>query len=206
MKEAIRLCTCLFLAAFALAGPVAAQSPGAAAKEAKEEKPKTIAELVADSDRVDGLFTLFRDRKTGQVRMLVRRDQLDKEFIYFAQSSNGLPQVGFIVRGTYLVNDVITLHRHFDRVEFVAENTSFYFNPDSPLARARDANQISSLLAVEKIAAEDEKTGEVLIEADKLFLTQSLYQVKPSPDTEADPKNSYSLGARSRIPATSRSA
>jgi len=70
MKEAIRLCTCLFLAAFALAGPVAAQSPGAAAKEAKEEKPKTIAELVADSDRVDGLFTLFRDRKTGQVRML----------------------------------------------------------------------------------------------------------------------------------------
>jgi len=189
MKEAIRLCTCLFLTAFALAGPVAAQSPGAAAKESKEEKPKTIAELVADSDRVDGLFTLFRDRKTGQVRMLVRRDQLDKEFIYFAQSSNGLPQVGFIVRGTYLVNDVIT-----DRVEFVAENTSFYFNPDSPLARARDANQISSLLAVEKIAAEDEKTGEILIEADKLFLTQSLYQVKPSPDPEADPKNSYSLG------------
>ena len=56
----------------------------------------------------------------------------------------------------------------------VITNTSFYFNPDSPLARARDANQISSLLAVEKIAAEDEKTGEILIEADKLFLTQSL--------------------------------
>jgi hypothetical protein len=200
MNKAIRLCTCLFLATFALAGPVAAQSPGAAAKEAKEakeEKPKTIAELVADSDRVDGLFTLFRDRKTGQVRMLVKRDQLDKEFIYFAQASNGLPQVGFIVRGTYLVNDVITLHRHFDRIEFVAENTSFYFNPDSPLARARDANQISSLLAVEKIAAEDEKTGEILIEADKVFLTQSLYQVKPSPDPEADPKNSYSLGTLS---------
>jgi hypothetical protein len=200
MNKAIRLCTCLLLTAFALAGPVAAEAPGAAAKDAKEskeEKPKTIADLVKDSDRTDGLFTLFRDRKTGQVRMLVKRDQLDKEFIYFAQASNGLPQVGFLVRGTYLVNDVITLHRHFDRIEFVAENTSFYFNPDSPLARARDANQISSLIAVEKIAAEDEKTGEILIEADKLFLTQSLYQVKPSPDPEADPKNSYSLGTLS---------
>ena len=37
----------------------------------------------------------------------------------------------------------------------------------------------------------------MLIEADKLFLTQSLYQVKPSPDPEADPKTSYSLGTLS---------
>jgi len=162
-----------------------------------EAKPKTIAELVADSDRKDGLFTLFRDRKTGQVRMLVKPDQLDEEFIYFAQASNGLPQVGFIVRGTYLVDDVITVRRHFDRLEFVAENTAFYFNPDSPLSRARDANLTSSLLAVEKIVAEDPKTGEMLIEADKLFLTQSLYQVKPSPDPNADPKTTWSLGTLS---------
>jgi len=162
-----------------------------------EAKPKTIAELVADSDRKDGLFTLFRDRKTGQVRMLVKPEQLDQEFIYFAQASNGLPQVGFMVRGTYLVEDVITVRRHFDRLEFVAENTSFYFNPDSPLSRAQDANLTSSLLAVEKIVAEDPKTGEMLIDANKLFLTQSLYQVKPTPDPNADPKTTWSLGTLS---------
>ena len=168
-----------------------------------EAKPKTIAELVADSDRKDGLFTLFRDRKTGQVRMLIGKDQLDKEFVYFAQASNGVPQVGFIFRGAYLVNDVVTVRRHFDRIEFVAENTRFYFDPDSPLSRAADANLTSSLLAVEKIVAEDEKTGEMLIEANKLFLTQSLAQVKPTPDPNADPKNTWSLGtlseAKSRI-------
>ena len=168
-----------------------------------EAKPKTLAELVAESDRIEGLFTLFRDRKTGKVRMLVRKDQLDQEFIYFAQASNGLPQVGFIVRGTYLVNDVVTLRRHFDRIEFVAENTRFYFDPDSPLSRAADANLTPSLLAVEKIVAEDEKTGEMLIEANKLFLTQSLTQVKPTPDPNADPKTTWSLGtlseAKSRI-------
>ena len=169
----------------------------------QEAKPKTIAELVAESDRVEGLFTLFQDRKTGQVRMLVRKDQLDQEFVYFAQASNGLPQVGFIVRGTYLVNDVVTVRRHFDRIEFVAENTRFYFDPDSPLSRAADANLTPSLLAVEKIVAEDEKTGEMLIEANKLFLTQSLTQVKPTPDPNADPKTTWSLGtlseAKSRI-------
>jgi len=163
----------------------------------QEAKPKTIAELVADSDRVEGLFTLFRDRKTGQVRMLVGKDQLDEEFVYFAQASNGLPQVGFMVRGTYLVNDVVTLRRHFDRIEFVAENTSFYFDPDSPLSRAADANMSPSLLAIEKIVAEDEDTGEMLIEADKLFLTQSLTQVKPTPNPNADPKTTWSLGTLS---------
>ncbi len=194
MTTQIRFYALMILACFALTRTAMAEPAGDADKDAK---PKTIAELVADSDRIDGLFTLFRDRKTGQLRMLIKRDQLNEEFIYFAQASNGLPQVGFMVRGTYLVNDVITLHRHFDRIEFVAENTSFYFNPASPLARARDANQISSLLAVEQIAAEDENTGEILIDANKLFLTQSLYQVKPTPDPEADPKNTYALGALS---------
>lgn len=194
MTCASRLWIPLLLAAVLTAGAALAEPAG---EPAKEDKPKSIAELVKDSDRLEGLFTLFRDRKTGQVRMLIRPDQLGREFVYFAQAANGLPQVGFIVRGTYLVNDVVTVRRHFDRIEFVAENTYFYFNPDSPLARAKDANQISSLLAVEKIAAEDAKTGEMLIEADKLFLTQSLYQVKPSPDPEADPKNSYALGTLS---------
>jgi len=200
MQKTIVLFGSLLLAVFALAGPVLGAPAGAAAKDAKaskEEKPKTIGELVKDSDRVDGLFTLFRDKKTGEVRMLVKPDQLGKEFIYHAQASNGVPEAGFIFRGAYLVDDVIKVERHFDRVEFVAENTAFYFNPDSPLSRARDANLISSLLAVEKVLAEDEKTGEILIGADKLFLTQSLYQVKPSPDPDADPKNTYSLGTLS---------
>jgi hypothetical protein len=194
MTRPTHLCAPVLL----LVALVAHAAPGEPpAGPAKEDKPKTIAELVKDSDRHEGLFTLFRDRKTGQVRMLIKPDQLGREFIYFAQAANGLPQVGFIVRGTYLVNDVITVRRHFDRIEFVAENTSFYFNPESPLARAAGANLVSSLLAVEKVAAEDQKTGEILIEADKLFLTQSLYQVKPSPDPEADPKNTYALGTLS---------
>jgi len=129
--------------------------------------------------------------------MLIKPDQLDKELIYFAQASNGVPEAGFIFRGAYLSDDVITLRRHFDRIEFVAKNTAFYFNPDSALARARDANQIPSLLAVEKIVAEDDKTGEMLIEADKLFVSQSLLQIKPSPDPDADPKKTYSLGTLS---------
>jgi len=160
------------------------------------ESPKTIAELTAESDRVDGLFTLFRHRKTGKLHMLIRADQLDREFIYVAQSQNGAVQSGY-VRGLYLVNDVVSVRRHYDRIELVAENTAFYYDPTSPLSRAADANQIPGILAVQKIVAEDATSGDMLIEAGGIFLSESLYQVKPSSDPEADPKSSYSMGSLS---------
>ena len=66
--------------------PAAEEAPDSSddgeAKE-KEEKPKTIADLTEDTDRFDGLFTLFRDPKTGATKMLIAGDQINKEFIYF---------------------------------------------------------------------------------------------------------------------------
>ena len=197
MHERIRKpVACLFFT-LVLSAPAGAAPDGDAGKDAKQDAPKTIAELVKDSERMDGLFTLFRDKKSGQVRMLIKPEQVGQEFIYHAQVTNGVPQAGFSVRGVYLIDDVVSVRRHFDRIEFVSENTAFYFDPASPLARASDANLIPSLLAVEKIVAEDPKTGEILIEADKVFLSQSLYQIKPTPDPEADPKTTYSLGSLS---------
>ena len=35
--------------------------------ETEEEKKPTIVEITEDSDRIDGLFTLFRDRNTGEL-------------------------------------------------------------------------------------------------------------------------------------------
>ena len=77
----------------------------------------TIAELTAESERIDGLFTLFRDNKSGQLQMLIKKDQLDKEFIYFAQAANGVVQSGYF-KGAYLVNEVVSVKRYFDRIEF----------------------------------------------------------------------------------------
>ena len=53
-----------------------------AAKAEKADQPKTIAELTAESERVEGLFNLFRDPKTGDLHMLIKGEQVDQEFIY----------------------------------------------------------------------------------------------------------------------------
>ena len=50
------------------AAEVTSDKSGGEEDEAKP--PKTIAELTEESDRHDGLFVLFQDRKTGKIKML----------------------------------------------------------------------------------------------------------------------------------------
>ena len=59
----------------------------------KRRKPETIADLTEDTDRFDGL-TLFRDPKTGMTKMLIAGDQINKEFIYFKHTMNGVVDAG----------------------------------------------------------------------------------------------------------------
>ncbi len=181
---------CVGMAIIGAPALVAAQGSSAAAED---ESPKTIAEVTADSDRIEGLFTLFRDRNSGETHLLVKTAQLGREYIYFAVSMDGVVQGGHF-RGSFRENRIVSLHRHFDRIEFRFENTAFYFDPHNPLVRAANANVSPALLASEDIVAEDDATGELLISADELFVNERLLQVKPTPDPDQGPKDGFRLG------------
>ncbi|MEM7763667.1 MAG: zinc-dependent metalloprotease [Pseudomonadota bacterium] len=163
--------------------------------EKKEDKPKTVAELTEDHTRTDGLLTLFRDDKTGALKMLIPAVLLDQEMIYFAQAADGVVQTGYF-RGAYLANGVIKLRRSFDSIEVVGVNTNYYFDPDNAISRAASANISDAIIAKQKILAEDTDNGAILIDAGPLFLKETMLQVKPSPNPDANPK-AYSLGSLS---------
>ncbi len=189
MKYADQLPTALLLSIAALSSPLAAQE----ADEDAETENKTIAETTENSDRFDGLFTLYRDRDTGQSYLEIGVEQLNREYIYMAVSTDGVVQGGHF-RGNYRDNRVLSLTRHFDRIEIRSENTAFYFDPDSPLSRAADANISTALLASESILAEDEDSGRILIDADNIFVNETLSQIKASPDPDDSPEDAFRLG------------
>ncbi len=199
MRESIFKKSFLHFLILALALPTAAmaeeESKGEGKEESKDEekKPKTIAELTEDSERFDGYFTLFRDKKFGETKMLIKADQVGEEFLYWVQIANSVVEAGSF-KGAYGPSGMVSVQRHFNRIEFIAENTSFYFDPDNAISRASEANISDSLLATAKILAEDEETGDILIKADKLFKSESLVQITPTPDPDADPKTAFSLG------------
>ncbi len=160
----------------------------------EEVKKKTVAELTKDADKIDGLFTLYRDRKKGTAYLAIRKNQLDKEYIYFTHTRDGIPALGHF-RGNFHDTRVFTIARNYERIEFAAENTAFYFDKKSPLKRASQANITRAVLASQPILAEDEKRGIVLIDAGKVFLTEAFHKVSPSKRPDDDKKGDrFTLG------------
>jgi hypothetical protein len=66
--------TALLLGLAGAATPIVAQEAG----DDDEAAAETIAELTENSERFDGLFTLYRDRETGQSYLEIGVAQLDQ--------------------------------------------------------------------------------------------------------------------------------
>lgn len=142
---------------------------------------KSVADLTKGHQRIAGLFDFFLDRDKGTVHLYIEKSQLGKEYIYFTHTIDGVVQAGHN-RGGYGDEVIFRMTKAYERIEFVAENTAFYFDPQSALARAKNANVSHAILASESIVAEDE--GGYLVSAGNLFLKENLLMVK-SPGGDA---------------------
>lgn len=138
-------------------------------------KRKTVAEFTKGFKRVDGLFRVYLDAERGNPWLFVAKNQVGPEFIYFNHSVDG-PVASGHNRGRYGDSLVFTIHKIFDRIELVEQNTKLYFDPQSALAKAQAANTTSAVLSTEIIMAEDEEG--YLISCTNLFLRENLTQVK----------------------------
>jgi len=156
-----------------------------------------IANQTKNSLSFEGLFTIFQDTTSGSTKMLINYDQIGKEFIYWGHTVDGIVQAGHF-RGAYQDNKVFSIQRYFDRIEFVVENTNFHFDENSPLSRAAEANISRAVLVSEKIQAEDTENGRILINADGIFLSENLTQIKPTPFPGLPPGAMFTLGNLSR--------
>ncbi|MDX2360394.1 MAG: zinc-dependent metalloprotease [Crocinitomicaceae bacterium] len=158
-----------------------------------KDAPKKISELTKKSTKFEGLFTMYQDSVTGKMYMLITEDQIGHEFIYFSQVANGVAGVrGF--RGNYKGSKVFKIEKYFNKIEFITQNTSSYFDPENALIRAADANMPDAIMASLKIEGINDDETAYLIDADKLFLTETFSQVKP-PKFPGSSPFSFSLGS-----------
>ncbi|CAM3972385.1 MULTISPECIES: zinc-dependent metalloprotease [Flavobacterium] len=165
----------------------------ALAAKAKKTEKKTIEELVKQSKKIEGLFTIYQDTVNGSVQMLISEDQIGKEFIYFNQTADGTSDTGRF-RGAYGNSIVFKIEKYFDKIEFVTQNTSFYFDPNNPISKSQDANLSNGNMASEKVLAHDEAKKLYLISANDLFLKETLTQIKPSKFPTSSPF-AFTLGS-----------
>ncbi len=155
------------------------KKPTTTAQTPSVSKTTTIAEKIKSCKKLDGLFPLYQDTANGNVYFLLKNEQLDKEYIYFSYTVDGVVAAGHF-RGSFRDNKVFNITRYFDKIEFSVINTGFYFDPTNPIHKAAQANISKAVLSSQKIVAEDTKKGEMLLDGNSLFLSESLQQIKPS--------------------------
>ena len=161
-------------------------------KKPLKKKEKSIKDLTKSSKKIEGLFTIYQDTITGSVKLLVKEDQLNKDFIYFSQIADGVTEAGAF-RGAFRGNSVFQVKKYFNKLDFITPNTSFYFDKNSALSKSSEANISDAVMATGKILALDEKNGEYLIDADRLFLSETFTRVK-GPKRPGRSPLAFSLG------------
>lgn len=154
-----------------------APTPGAGGGPPKEKV--TVESKTKSCKKFDGLFTIYQDTTNGSAYLLLKKDMIGKEYIYFSYAENGLARVG-LNRGSFRSNEVFSINRYYDRIEMAFENTAFYFDPKMALAKSAQANISKAVLFSEKIVAEDSAKGTILLDATSLLLDENFDPVKPN--------------------------
>jgi len=195
-----KIFTVTFLALFVFGvQPILAQKKKKS-KKGKTEAPvkkktdkKPIKDIAKKSIPFEGLFMIYQDSVTGDIKMVVKEDQIGKEYIYFSQIADGVLEAG-AHRGSYRDAKVFKVEKYFDKIEFIVQNTSSYFNPENAVSKSSDANMSRGVLASLKIENSDSDKGAYLIDANKLFLSETFSQVKPGKYPKQSPL-AFTLGS-----------
>ncbi len=163
------------------------------AAPAADAKKATIASKTKSAIKYEGLMTVYQDTTDGKTYLLLKKDQIGKEFIYWSYSENGLARVG-LFRGSFRNNAMFRITRYFDRIDFEMLNTNFFFDPANAISKSAEANVSPALLLSEKVVAEDTEKGLILIEAANLLMDEKLDRVKP-PQFPGGGPTQFSLGS-----------
>lgn len=175
----------IFSFIFLLFNPLFAQFSSTKSKNKDQQKPpkstskKTILETTKNCIEYDGLFKIYQDKDNAKSFIEIDTLQFNKEFIYFSYIEDGVGD-SRNVRGRFRGSKIITIKKYFNKIDFIIENYSYYFDPESPLSRASDANINEPIIISEEIIALNTDSSSVLINADNIFLTEAFQQVKSS--------------------------
>src|SRR5688572_13039906 len=179
-----RLCL-LSMLLFSAAIPVTLSAQD---KKPADTKPKPKIDSVAakrdsiwkvtvkEKKKLDGMFTLYQDTSSGSLLLYVKKDQLDKEFIYQSFSMGG-PGSLFLNQNMLRETWVFMIKKTFNRLDFIRCNTNFYYDPANAISKAANVDVSDAVFYADKVVAED-SLG-YIVKADGLFLSEKLDPVKP---------------------------
>ena len=159
----------------------------------KEEEEVYIEEIVEEFEELEGFFVSFRDPKTNDIYLKIRKDQLDKEFIYFSHVTNGVVAARRN-KGSYLDNGVFKIEKDIESLRFSRILTNYAFDEGTPLAKSSGTNISNSTFKVIPISGKNEEKDEFLVNITSLLLSEDLTLIKPISSEDNHDSSNCRLG------------
>jgi hypothetical protein len=113
------------------------------AQEQTNEQP--FEQAVQNSQKIEGLLTLYHNQKTGKVYLELTPEQFNKNYLCFISLDSGIGQAG-IFRGLNLNEFVFQWRRQNNKVQLVVPNINFRTQPNDPQSRSVNRSVSDSVL------------------------------------------------------------
>ncbi len=138
-------------------------------KKTKRNKDKPFEEVIEGFEKIEGLFTFYRDKETEKVYLEIKPEQLGKTFLINITRESG--EGYFFDSGAMLGEFPFFLKKVGKKIQFVEKNLRFRADKDAAISRAIERDISNSIWASARLAsAPRPETGGILIDASKIFL------------------------------------
>lgn len=137
----------------------------------KKGQLKPFDEFVKDAEKLEGLFTIYRQEKKNKIYLEIKPEQLQKNYLGVITLSTGIGEAG-ILKGMPIGEILFQFRRLQDKVEVVVPNINFRGSEDDRVQQTISRSFSDSVLYSLKIESIHPERQTLLIDLGSLLLGQ----------------------------------
>lgn len=130
---------------------------------------QTFDKVIEGTQKIEGLFTLYRPKETQKLYLEIKPEQLNKNFLCFLNLSSGIGEILFY-RGMPLADILFQFRRQENKVEFVIPNINFRTQTGDPQGTSVEKSFSNSILYSVPILSIHPQTKALLIDLSNIFI------------------------------------
>ncbi|MBD6617828.1 zinc-dependent metalloprotease [Komarekiella sp. 'clone 1'] len=146
------------------------EKPNSSTKPPKKDDLEPFDEVVKDTKKSGGLFTLYRNQEKNKIYLEIKPEQLNKNYLATATLESGIGERG-IYSGMPLQDFLFYFQRVGKNLHFVVRNVNFRTRDGDPQARSLARSFSDSVLYTITIKSIHPERKTILIDLGDLLLT-----------------------------------
>ncbi|MEC4818389.1 MAG: zinc-dependent metalloprotease [Scytonema sp. PMC 1069.18] len=162
------------------------KSDSTAKPATKKQELESFDKVIKDTEKLEGLFTLYRNKEENKIYLEIKPEQLNKNFLATATLESGIGEAG-IYSGLPLQDFLFYFEQVNKKLQFVVRNVNFRTREGDPQRRSLARSFSDSVLYTVAIKSIHPERKTLLIDLSDLLITDLAglsYSLGVSPSTD----------------------